>query len=251
MEHLHAAGGVPAILKALLKAEIVDGSATGVTGIPLAEVCRHAPEPDGTYIAPPEKPYHADGGLAVLHGSLAPGGCVVKKAAVDSSMLRHTGPARVFDSEELAQEAILGGRIRSGDVIVIRYEGPRGGPGMREMLSPTAAIAGIGLDREVALVTDGRFSGASRGASIGHVTPEAADGGPIGIVRDGDIIRIDIPGKRIDLLLDDAERSRRLSEFRPTARKTGSAFLDAYAAAVGPASAGALRGGREPAGGMP
>ncbi len=244
MQHLHAAGGVPAVLKTLLGMGVVDGSAVGVTGLPLAQVCRDAPEPDGTYIARPDKPYHAEGGLAVLHGTLAPGGCVVKKAAVDPSMLRHEGPARVFDSEELAQEAILGGRIRAGDVVVIRYEGPRGGPGMREMLSPTSAIAGIGLDREVALVTDGRFSGASRGASIGHVTPEAADGGPIGIVREGDTIRIDIPGKKIDLLVGEAEIARRLAAPRPRRGTSGSPFLDAYAASAGPASGGAMRDGR-------
>jgi dihydroxy-acid dehydratase len=165
----------------------------------------------------------------------------VKKAAVDPSMLRHEGPARVFDGEEAAQEAILGGAIQAGDVIVIRYEGPRGGPGMREMLSPTSTIAGRGLDREVALITDGRFSGASRGASIGHITPEAAAGGPIGVVREGDRIRIDIPGKRLDVLIPEAELKRRLAEFHPGLRPTGSSFLDAYAATVGPASRGALR----------
>jgi len=242
MQHLHAAGGVMAVLKVLAGLGAVDGSAMTVSGSPLAVLCREAPQPDGKYIALPEKPYHPEGGLAVLKGNLAPEGSIVKKAAVDPSMLRHEGPARVFDSEEQAQEAILGGKIRPGDVVVIRYEGPRGGPGMREMLSPTAAIAGIGLDREVALITDGRFSGASRGASIGHITPEAAAGGPIGIVEEGDRIRIDIPGKRIDLLIDGAEWSRRAAGFRPRGAATGSAFLDSYAADVGPASRGALRG---------
>jgi dihydroxy-acid dehydratase len=241
MEHLHAAGGVMALLKALAALGRIDGGAVTITGAPLAASYATAPDPDGTYIAHPEKPYHAEGGLAVLRGTLAPEGCIVKKAAVDPSMLVHEGPARVFDSEESAQEAIMGGRIRSGDVVVIRYEGPRGGPGMREMLSPTSAIAGIGLDKEVALVTDGRFSGASRGASIGHVTPEAAAGGPIGMVREGDRIRVDIPGKRLDLLIDEREWAKRKEAFQPRETRTGSAFLDAYARDVGPASKGAMR----------
>jgi len=242
MEHLHSAGGITAVLKALSKRGWVDGSAPTISAQPLQARFEKAPEPDGTYIARPEKPYHAEGGLAVLKGNLAPEGCVVKKAAVDHSMLVHEGPARVFDCEEDAQEAILGRKIRPGDVVVIRYEGPRGGPGMREMLSPTSTIAGIGLDKEVALITDGRFSGASRGASIGHVTPEAAAGGPIGIVREGDTIRVDIPGKTLDLLIDTKEWQKRMTDFRPRARSTGSSFLDAYAASVGPASLGAVRG---------
>lgn len=242
MEHLHSAGGITAVLKALSKRGWVDGNAPTISAQPLQARFEKAPEPDGTYIARPEKPYHAEGGLAVLKGNLAPEGCVVKKAAVDPSMLVHEGPARVFDCEEDAQEAILGRKIRPGDVVVIRYEGPRGGPGMREMLSPTSTIAGIGLDKEVALITDGRFSGASRGASIGHVTPEAAAGGPIGIVREGDTIRVDIPGKTLDLLIDAKEWQKRMTDFRPMTRSTGSSFLDAYAASVGPASLGAVRG---------
>ncbi|MGO9411086.1 MAG: dihydroxy-acid dehydratase [Spirochaetia bacterium] len=242
MEDLHQAGGIAAVLKTLSKMGLVDGRAVTVSALPLSASFEDAPGPDGTFIAKPEKPYHQEGGLAVLRGNLAPEGSVVKKAAVDPSMLVHEGPARVFDCEEDAQEAILGRKIRPGDVIVIRYEGPRGGPGMREMLSPTSAIAGIGLDKEVALITDGRFSGASRGASIGHVTPEAAAGGPIGIVREGDMIRVDIPGKSLDLLIDPKEWQRRMAAFRPQARATGSSFLDAYAASVGPASHGAVRG---------
>ena len=182
----------------------------------------------------PEKPYHAEGGLAVLKGNLAPEGSIVKKAAVDPSMLVHEGPARVFDSEEEAQEAILGRKIVPGDVVVIRYEGPRGGPGMREMLSPTAAIAGIGLDKEVALITDGRFSGASRGASIGHITPEAAAGGPIGIVREGDRIRVDIPGKRLDLLIDEEEWKKRMADFRPPPGPPGARSSTPTPGAWGP-----------------
>ncbi len=242
MEQLHSAGGISAVLKTLLKMGRIDGRAVTVSGQPLSAPFEKAPEPDGTYIARPEKPYHAEGGLAVLKGNLAPEGCVVKKAAVDPSMLVHEGPARVFDCEEDAQEAILGRKIRPGDVVVIRYEGPKGGPGMREMLSPTSAIAGIGLDKEVALITDGRFSGASRGASIGHVTPEAAAGGPLGIVREGDRIRVDIPGKTLDLLIDTREWQRRMAAFSPRSKPTGSSFLDAYAASVGPASLGAVRG---------
>jgi dihydroxy-acid dehydratase len=242
MEHLHAAGGITSVLKTLAKMGLIDGQAPTVSAQPLCAPFEKAPEADGMCIARPEKPYHAEGGLAVLKGNLAPEGCVVKKAAVDPSMLVHEGPARVFDCEEDAQEAILGRKIQPGDVVVIRYEGPRGGPGMREMLSPTSAIAGIGLDKEVALITDGRFSGASRGASIGHVTPEAATGGPIGIVQEGDRIRIDIPRKTLDLLIDQEEWQKRMSQFRPEVRSTGSSFLDAYAASVGPASHGAIRG---------
>jgi dihydroxy-acid dehydratase len=242
MEDLHAAGGIMAVLKTLAKIGLVDGRAVTVSTQTLSASFQKAPDPDGTFIAKPEKPYHAEGGLAVLKGNLAPEGSVVKKAAVDPSMLVHEGPARVFDCEEDAQEAILGGKIRPGDVVVIRYEGPRGGPGMREMLSPTAAIAGIGLDKDVALITDGRFSGASRGASIGHVTPEAAAGGPIGIVQEGDTIRVDIPGKSLDLLIDLKEWQRRMAAFHPQVRSTGSSFLDAYASSVGPASQGAVRG---------
>ena len=243
MQHLHAAGGIMTVLKTLASMGSIDGTALTVTGRQLSESFDGAPEPDGTYVALPQKPYHAGGGLVVLKGNLAPEGSIVKKAAVDPSMLVHEGPARVFDSEEEAQAAILERKIKAGDVVVIRYEGPRGGPGMREMLSPTATIAGIGLDKEVALITDGRFSGASRGASIGHITPEAAAGGPIGIVREGDRIRVDIPGKRLDLLIDEKEMKRRMDGFHPKETASGSAFLDSYARSVGPASRGALRGG--------
>jgi len=240
MQDLHAAGGVPAVLKVLDGLGKVDGSAMTASGAPLRESYAAAPEPDGTFISLPGSPYHPEGGLAVLKGNLAPEGSIVKKAAVDPGMLVHEGPARVFDSEEAAQEAIIGRRIRPGDVVVIRYEGPRGGPGMREMLSPTATLAGIGLDKEVALITDGRFSGASRGASIGHITPEAAAGGPLGVVREGDRIRVDIPGKRLDLLVSDSELQGRLAAFRPRRTETGSALLESYAARVGPASRGAV-----------
>ena len=240
MQDLHAAGGVPAVLKVLAGLGKIDGSAMTASGLSLEKCYVGAPDPDGRHIARPAAPYHAEGGLAVLKGNLAPDGSIVKKAAVDPAMMVHEGPARVFDSEEAAQEAILSKKIRSGDVVVIRYEGPRGGPGMREMLSPTATLAGMGLDKEVALITDGRFSGASRGASIGHITPEAAAGGPIGIVREGDRIRVDIPGKRLDLLIGEQEWKTRMGAFRPRRTETSSAFLESYAARVGPASRGAV-----------
>jgi len=241
MEDLHAAGGVMTVCKVLDSLGAIDGKALTVTGKPIAESYRGAPEPDGTFVAEANKPYHESGGLAVLKGSLAPGGSIVKKAAVAPEMLVHEGPARVFDSEEAAQKAILGEKIKSGDVVVIRYEGPKGGPGMREMLSPTASIAGMGLDKEVALLTDGRFSGATRGASIGHITPEAAAGGPIGLVREGDRIRIDIPAKRLDLLIPESELAARSAAFSPVVKQTGSVYLDSYSENVSSAAQGAIR----------
>jgi len=241
MEHLHMAGGVMTILKVLEGLGVLKADALTVTGAPLRDSFAGAPEPDGTYVAGPDKPYHKGGGLAVLKGNLAPGGSIVKKAAVAEEMLVHEGPARVFDSEEAAQEAINGAKIKAGDIVVIRYEGPKGGPGMREMLSPTSAIAGMGLDKDVALITDGRFSGATRGAAIGHVTPEAAAGGPIGLIREGDRIKVDIPAKRLDLLISEQEWERRREAFVPLVKETGSVFLDAYAAAVGSAARGAVR----------
>jgi dihydroxy-acid dehydratase len=241
MEDLDRAGGVMAILKALDGLKVIHPDTMTVTGRSLKNSYRNAPDPDGTYIALPDKPYHKGGGLAVLKGNLAPEGSIVKKAAVAEEMLVHEGPARVFDSEEDAQAAITGGKIKAGDIIVIRYEGPKGGPGMREMLSPTSSIAGMGLDKEVALITDGRFSGATRGAAIGHITPEAASGGPIGLVKEGDRINIDIPGKRIDLLISKEEWEKREQEFEPLEKESGSVFLDTYASNVGPAAAGAVR----------
>ena len=241
MEDLYAAGGVMTVCKVLDTLKAIDGRAITITGRPIADSYRNAPEPDGTFVAKADKPYHSSGGLAVLKGSLAPGGSIVKKAAVDPEMLVHEGPARVFDSEEAAQSAILAGKIVSGDVVVIRYEGPKGGPGMREMLSPTSSIAGMGLDKEVALLTDGRFSGATRGASIGHITPEAAAGGPIGLIREGDRIRIDIPAKRLDLLLSDEELAERAAAFSPVRKQTGSLYLDSYSQNVSSAAQGAIR----------
>ncbi len=241
MEDLNAAGGVMAVIKEISKLGVINGDLPTITGRNLFDSYKNSPSADGTIIAKTEKPYHSEGGLAVLKGNLAPGGSIVKKGAVDPSMLVHQGPARVFESEEDAQRAILSNEIKPGDVVVIRYEGPKGGPGMREMLSPTASIAGMGLDKEVALITDGRFSGATRGSSVGHITPEAASGGPIGIICDGDQIKIDIPGKRIDLLISKEEWDRRMSDFKPKIKRTGSPFLDLYAQNVSSAAKGAIR----------
>jgi dihydroxy-acid dehydratase len=185
-----------------------------------------------------KNPHHETGGLAVLFGNLAPEGAVVKRSAVDEAMLKHRGPARVFDTEEEALKMILGRKIKKGEVVVIRYEGPRGGPGMREMLAPTSAIAGTGMDKDVALLTDGRFSGGSRGAAIGHISPEAAEGGPIAVVRNGDPIEIDIPGKRLNLLIPDAELKKRLSQWMPP-KKELKGYLKRYASLVRSASTGA------------
>ena len=213
MEDLYLAGGVMAVMKELAKKDLLDLSLMSVTGQPIGESVARARNTDPEVIRPIEHPYSETGGIAVLSGTLAPEGAVVKRSAVAPEMFVHKGPARVFNSEEEAIEAIFGGKIHSGDVVVIRYEGPKGGPGMREMLSPTSAIAGMGLDKEVALITDGRFSGATRGASIGHVSPEAASDGPISLVEEGDIISIDIPGLRLDLEVDGktlAERKKHL-----------------------------------------
>ncbi|PKN24879.1 MAG: dihydroxy-acid dehydratase, partial [Deltaproteobacteria bacterium HGW-Deltaproteobacteria-21] len=180
------------------------------------------------------------GGIAVLFGNLAPGGCVVKQSAVCEEMLFHEGPARVFDSEDDATKAILGGKINKGEVLVVRYEGPKGGPGMREMLTPTSAIAGMGMDAHVALITDGRFSGGSRGASIGHVSPEAMEGGPIAAVRNGDTIRIDIRNRKIDVLLKEEEIKQRLSTWKPPQPKISTGYMARYARSVSSGSEGAV-----------
>jgi dihydroxy-acid dehydratase len=187
-----------------------------------------------------ESPYSPDGGLGILFGNLAPDGAVVKKSAVDPSMLKHTGPARVFESEESAMEAILSGKIGKGDVVVIRYEGPKGGPGMREMLAPTSALAGVGLDRDVALLTDGRFSGGTRGAAIGHVSPEAQEGGPIAVVQDGDMIEIDIPAGSLNVRTNQEEVDRRFSGWKRPDYKVRKGYLYRYAKQVTSASTGAI-----------
>jgi dihydroxy-acid dehydratase len=187
-----------------------------------------------------DKAYHAQGGLAVLFGNLAPDGCVVKQSAVCDEMQRHEGPARVFDSEEAASGAIMDGKINKGDVIVVRYEGPKGGPGMREMLTPTSTIAGMGLDAHVALITDGRFSGGTRGAAIGHISPEAMEGGPIGLVREGDRIAIDIPGKSITLKVDEHELADRREKWTQPAPKITKGYMARYAKSVSSANTGAV-----------
>ncbi|MEW5946613.1 MAG: dihydroxy-acid dehydratase [bacterium] len=237
---LYEAGGVAAVMKELLDAGLIEGRAATVTGRSVRENLRSARRVGEEVIRPAGNPYSAAGGLSVLYGNLAPDGAVVKTSAVAAGMLKTRGRARVFDSEESACGAILGGRIEPGDCIVIRYEGPKGGPGMREMLTPTSAVAGMGLSEKVSLVTDGRFSGGTRGAAVGHVSPEAAAGGPIALVRDGDAVTIDIPAKKIALEVDESELKRRAESSEPPPRKDAGGFLRRYAALVGPASGGAV-----------
>ncbi len=239
MEDLNEAGGVYAVMNELNKKGLIKTGCMTVTGRTVGENIEGVKNKDTSVIRPIDDPYSETGGIAVLRGNLAKDGCVVKRSAVVPEMLVHTGPARVFDCEEDAQAAILGGKIVKGDVVVIRYEGPKGGPGMREMLNPTSAIQGMGLGSDVALITDGRFSGASRGASIGHVSPEAADGGIIGIVEEGDMISIDIPNYKLELLVDDAEIERRMKNFTPK-KKELKGYLKRYAAQVSSAAKGAI-----------
>jgi dihydroxy-acid dehydratase len=240
LEDLYYAGGVQGILKTLLKGKLIDGSAVTATGKRLSSDLRTAGVKDSGVIRPLDDPYHKRGGLAVLFGNLAPEGGIVKQSAVAPEMLRHSGPARIFESEGEAAEAIIGRKIRAGEVIVIRYEGPKGGPGMQEMLTPTAAIKGIGMDKDVALITDGRFSGATTGASIGHVSPEAMAGGPIAALRRGDIIEIDIPAKKLNVRLSDAEIKRRLKSWRPPKPKISTGYLGRYSKLVTSGSTGAV-----------
>ena len=240
MQDLDRAGGVYAVMKTLLDAGLLDGSLPTVTGRKVAENLSDVRVWDQDVIRPVSDPYSQSGGLAILFGSLAPNGSVVKKSAVAPGMLKHKGPARVFDSEEAAIEAIMGGMITAGDVVVIRYEGPAGGPGMREMLSPTSAIAGMGLDKEVALVTDGRFSGATRGAAIGHISPEACNGGPIAFVREGDTITIDIPNFRLDVDISQEELERRKAQTDYRRQKELKGYLARYARRVSSADKGAI-----------
>jgi dihydroxy-acid dehydratase len=240
LEDLNRAGGVPAVMKELSVRELMDLNALTVTGETLGRNLAKVPRADGEVIRHIEIPYDTQGGLAVLFGNLAPEGCVVKQSAVAFSMMTHQGPARVFDSEEEGSAAIMSGTIRAGDVVVIRYEGPRGGPGMREMLTPTSVIAGMGLDDKVALVTDGRFSGATRGASVGHVSPEAMEGGPLAVVQEGDIIRVDIPNRRLDLLVDPPQLEARLKQWKEPEPKITHGILGRYARQVTSASRGAV-----------
>ena len=240
MEDLEAAGGVYAVMKELTKKNLLDTSLLTCTGKTVAENLEGVENRNPELIRPIESPYSQDGGIAVLKGNLAPEGCVVKRSAVAPEMMVHSGPARVFNSEEDAIAAIYAGEIRAGDVVVIRYEGPKGGPGMREMLNPTSAIAGMGLDKDVALITDGRFSGATRGASIGHVSPEAAAGGLMAYIQDGDPIAIDIPAHKIELLVPEAEIAARKARTVPQPPKQVSGYLKRYRAMVSSANLGAI-----------
>lgn len=240
MEDLNEAGGIYAVMKEISKLNLLNLDCMTVTGKTVGENIKDAVNFDPEVIRTIENPYSKTGGLAVLSGNLAPDGSVVKRSAVVPEMMEHSGPARVFDCEEDAIEAIKGGKIVAGDVVVIRYEGPKGGPGMREMLNPTSAIAGMGSGSTVALITDGRFSGASRGASIGHVSPEAAVGGPIALVEEGDIIEINIPEYKINLKISDEEMAKRKAKWQPREPKVTTGYLARYAAMVTSGDRGAI-----------
>lgn len=237
LEDLEWAGGIPALMKRLRSK--LNNNIT-VSGKTIFEIADSAEIFDSNVIRPPEKPYHKEGGIAILRGNLAPDGAVVKQSAVSKNVMKFEGVAKVFDSEEEGMKAIMEGKIKGGDVVVIRYEGPKGGPGMREMLSPTAAIAGMGLSESVALITDGRFSGGTRGPCVGHISPEAMEGGVIGILKDGDIIKIDIPGRRIDVLLSDEEIEARLKKWKPPKPKINKGYLARYVKFVTSAGSGAV-----------
>lgn len=239
VEDLHQAGGIPALMMELSRKNLIYQEALTVTGKKIKEIIQGKKVLNPEVIRPIEKPYHPIGGLVFLFGNLAPEGAVVKRSAVDKTMLKHKGPAKVFDSEEEAMKMILARKIQKGDVIVIRYEGPKGGPGMREMLAPTSTLIGLGMDREVALLTDGRFSGGTRGPAIGHISPEAQEGGPIALVQNGDLIEIDIPEKRLNLLLSDETLKKRLSQWKPHKKKL-KGYLKRYASLVTSASRGAI-----------
>ncbi|MDZ4165702.1 MAG: dihydroxy-acid dehydratase [Smithellaceae bacterium] len=239
LQDLHLAGGIPALMNELNQGGLIHRDVLTVTGKTVGENIGDKEIADPRYIRTMNNPYHKTGGLAVLFGNIAPEGAVVKKSAVDDAMLKHQGRARVFDEEETAMKAIMDGEIVKGDVVVIRYEGPKGGPGMREMLAPTAAIVGVGRDRDVALLTDGRFSGGSRGAAIGHISPEAALGGPIAAVREGDLIEIDIPAKKLNLLISDEELQKRMNEWKPRPKEL-KGYLKRYASLVQSAHTGAV-----------
>ncbi len=240
MEDLNEAGGIYAVMKEISKKGLLDLSCMTVTGKTVGENIADAVNRNPEVIRPIDNPYSQTGGIAVLRGNLAPDSAVVKRSAVAPEMLKHEGPARVFDCEEDAIAAIKGGKIQHGDVVVIRYEGPKGGPGMREMLNPTSAIAGMGLGSTVALITDGRFSGASRGASIGHCSPEAALGGPIALVQEGDIISIDIDANKLELKVSDEELAKRKAEWKPREPKVTTGYLARYASLVTSADKGAV-----------
>ncbi len=240
MEQLNEAGGVYALMNELSKKNLLNTDCITCTGKTVGENIKNCKNKNTNVIRDIDDPYSKTGGIAVLRGNLAPDSCVVKRSAVAPEMLLHSGPARVFDCEEDAMDAILGGKINPGDVVVIRYEGPKGGPGMREMLNPTSAIMGMGLGESVALITDGRFSGATRGAAIGHVSPEAAVGGPIALVKEGDIISIDIPANKINVEISDEEMQSRKAEWKPREPKITSGYLARYASLVTSGNRGAI-----------
>ncbi len=240
IEDLDLAGGIPAVMQEI--SSHLNLRAKTVSGKSLAETIKGAKVKNREIIRSLSSPYSATGGLAILFGNLAPEGGVVKSAAVAPEMLVHQGPARVFDDEEMATKAIMKEKIKPGEVVVIRYEGPKGGPGMREMLTPTSLLSGMGMDKEVALITDGRFSGATRGSAIGHVSPEAASGGPIAVVKDGDIIKIDIPARKLEIEIDEAEMSKRLARLPKFEPKVKEGYLKRYAEKVTSASSGAVFG---------
>jgi dihydroxy-acid dehydratase len=240
IEDLFEAGGVLAVMRVLGEAGLLNADLPTVSAKTIGELYSEAPIYNHEVIRPIDNPFSKTGGIAVLRGNLAPDGAVVKQSAVDKRMLVHSGPARVFDSEEETIKAIFGGKIKAGDVIVIRYEGPKGGPGMREMLSPTSAIAGMNLDKDVALITDGRFSGATRGASIGHVSPEAAEGGPISLVQEGDMISIDIPNGTLSLLVDEKTLAERKKQWVCKEPPITTGYLARYAKQVTSAATGAV-----------
>jgi len=240
MEDLYYAGGVQAVIKRLADKNLINEENLTVTEKTVGENIEDVKVLDNNVISSFDDPYHEEGGLAILHGNIAPDGCVVKQAAVADEMLTHSGPARVFNSEEESVEAMYNGEIEAGDVVVIRYEGPKGGPGMREMLSPTSVIAGIGLDKEVALITDGRFSGASRGASIGHISPEAMEDGPIAAIEEGDEIEINIPERTINLKVNDKEIEKRMNNLEKIEPKVKEGYLARYAKFVTSGDKGAV-----------
>ena len=240
VEDLNQAGGIGAVVNELLHAGLINDDCMTVTGKTVGENVQNKPILDNDIIRSAGSPYHDEGGLAVLFGNLAPDGCIVKQSAVLDEMLRHEGPARIFDSEEDATQAIMKGNIKKGDIVVIRYEGPRGGPGMREMLTPTSAIVGMKLDSHVALITDGRFSGGTKGACIGHVSPEAMQGGPIAIVKEGDLILIDIPGKSITLKVTEEKIKDRFALWSPPEPKITHGYMVRYSRMVSSASEGAI-----------
>ena len=240
MEDLNEAGGVYAVINQLCEAGLINENCMTVTGKTIGEAVKGHVNKNTAVIRTLDNPYSKTGGLAVLKGNIAPDGSVVKRSAVVPEMLQHEGPARVFECEEDAIAAIKGGKIVAGDVVVIRYEGPKGGPGMREMLNPTSAIAGMGLGSSVALITDGRFSGASRGASIGHVSPEAAVGGPIALIEEGDIIEIDIPNLKLNVRVSDEELAARKEKWQPREPEVTTGYLARYASMVTSGNRGAV-----------